>query len=427
MITSLVNIRKEGESFVLFNKRGAVIELNKKEYALFKKYANKKRFPKENTDFFNRLCYLDMVAFENYTPYPIEINYSTRLYNHDNDKPLYPAPVIAHLGITSRCNMRCSYCSIRKPYEKNHELTTDEWKIIIKKLSGLGVYQVGFTGGEPTLREDLPELAEYVEELGCTFNLTTNGKHIEESLIRRLRAAGMRQCQLSLDSSVPEINDALRGKGAFSNLVKTIKLLKRYDIIIGIDCVVSNNNIKQIPSFVVWLKQNEIPYLTMIKIKKGDLPIEEFKRLLPDYESYSRLIDSLCTRVNEYPCITLDCGSVSNLQYTLKDDELHKVPTAGCPLGHTLLSISPNGDLFPCVALSGKRHILGNALKDDIKDIWNNSDKLKELRGIKQNIKGKCKSCSRLNLCRGGCRGIVDSLQEKFWESDESCRWKAVY
>jgi len=191
--------------------------------------------------------------------------------------------------------------------------------------------------------------------------------------------------------------------------------------IVGVDCVVSNNNLKCIPEFVKWLEKEKVHGLTLIKIKKGDLPLGGFRKQLPGYLEYSKLIEELCDRVNEMPNVTIDCGSVSNLEYTLKDNELDIVPVAGCPVGHTLLSIAPNGDIYPCVALNQAEFKLGNALKDDLEKIWNNSEVLKELRSVKSKIHGKCKGCDRLDHCRGGCRGIAYSLYNHLWESDKTC------
>lgn len=424
MKPNLVKVEKEGKNYILFNKRGMVLELTASEYKLFQRYAGRKHFPQTHQEFFNRLCSYEMLEFVNHTPTDVSTIYSQKLLHHDSSEPVFKSPIVAHLGITRACNMNCKYCSIRQPYDKLKELSTADWKSIIKKLADLGVFQIGFTGGEPTLRKDLVELANYVSSLNCTFNLTSNCWNLSEQLIVDLKKAGMRQCQVSLDCHLSKINDRLRTKGSAEKVKKAIKMLQRQQIIVGIDCVVSNNNIKYIEKFVHWLSQEKVPYLTLIKIKQGDLPLDVFKKLLPSYAEYSRIVDKLCNRKNVNPCITLDCGSVSNLQYALKNDELDQVPIGGCPMGHTLLSISPNGDTFPCVALSTAQFKLGNALTDDLREIWQNSPILKELRLVKSKVQGQCQECPRLDNCRAGCRGIAYSLYNNLWESDKTCHWK---
>ena len=421
MKSNLIKIEREEDDYLLFNKRGMVLELSSEEFALFEKYADEKYFPDEEQQFFNQLCSYEMLDFEDYTAKDVPVQYSQKLLHHNSAEPAFKSPIIAHLGITQKCNMGCEYCSVREMYGNMEELSTEEWKGVIRKLSGFGVFQIGFTGGEPTLRIDLVELAQYVSEQDCTFNLTTNCWKLDESLVEQLKDAGMRQAQLSLDCHLPEINDALRAEGSLRKVEEAIGLLQKHQITVGIDCVVSQNNLAYLPQFVEWLGDREVPYLTLIKIKQGDLPLERFKELLPGYFEYSQLVEQLCNRDNQNPCVTLDCGSVSNLEYTLTDEELSKVPIAGCPVGHTLLSISPNGDIYPCVALSGERFRIGNALTDNLEEVWDNDQTLRELRQVKSKVDGQCGECGRLDHCRAGCRGIAYSLYDNLWESDKTC------
>ena len=421
MILDIIKIEKDGDRYVLFNKRGMVLELTQEEYHIFRAHANKKQFPRAHREFFNRLCCYEMTSFEGYIPRKVPTEYSQALLIHDSEEPAFRSPIVAHLGVTSACNMRCKYCSIRQPYAKAKELSTTEWKRIIDKLAHLGVFQIGLTGGEPTLRKDLIELAEYITSRRCAFNLTTNGWALDRDLIVRLKQAGMRQCQVSLDCHLPTINDRLRGDGACLRAIRAVRLLRDEGIAVGIDCVVSKNNLSHLEEFVAWLNAERIPYLTLIKIKQGDLPLADFKSMLPEYHSYCTLIEKLCNRTNEMPCVTLDCGSVSNLERVLRPQEAKAVPIAGCPVGHTLLSISPDGSVFPCVAMGAHRYCLGNAKDTDLRSMWNENILLRSLRKMKSKIEGQCKECERLDHCRGGCRGIAESLCGGLWKSDETC------
>lgn len=421
MKPNLLKTVQENGSYLLFNRRGMVLELTPGEYELFQRHADDPQFPAEEQEFFNRLCFYEMLEFAGYQPKKVPLPYSMKLRDHHSAEPLFQAPIVAHLGITRKCNMDCSYCSVRPYYQQAEELSTTEWKTIIRKLADGGVFQIGFTGGEPTLRKDLPELGRYVTELNCAFNLTTNGWHLREKLVAELKDAGLRQCQVSLDCHLPEINDQLRTEGSYARTVRAVRLLQQQDLTVGIDCVVSRVNLPYLPAFIDWLAQEQVPYLTLIKIKQGDLPLSTFQELLPTYEQYSQLLERLCQRNNVDPCVTIDCGSVSNLQYTLREDELSTVPVAGCPAGHTLLSISPDGDIYPCVALASPEFRLGNALDDDLQEIWSKSETLCTLREVKKRVQGQCQHCDRLDYCRGGCRGMAYSFTHNLWQSDDTC------
>lgn len=431
MIDKIKKVVARDGRFLVFNSNGRLVELTAEEFAVFNKFGKHSEFPQkisaEEKAVLELLCNLELVEYKNYAPKEIKKKYSSKLYDANSSKPIGDAPFLAHLAVTTTCNMQCKYCSVRKAHQKitAKELSTEDWKTIIKKLSDAGVFQIGFTGGEPTLRKDIHELMRFTESVGCVCNLTTNGWALNTEFVKEMVATGIRQCQVSLDSFNEEIHDKLRGKGSLQRVICSIELLQKHNINVGIDCVISTNNIADIPNMIKECEKRKIKYVTLIKLKKGDLAESVFKALVPSYADYGRLIDSLCYRKNELPNVTIDCASISNLQYTLKDSELKSIPTAGCPVGHNLVCIAPNGDVYPCAALMLDKFKLGNILVDNFKELWKNNETLKNLRNIKTLVEGKCSSCKRLDFCRGGCRGIAYTLNRKsIYSSDDSCNYK---
>lgn len=429
MIKEIVKIEKKENECLVFGSEGMLLSLEKDEYEILEKYGHLKKINQENKNFLAVLADYGLLCFEDYSPKKsgeIKKEYDLSLLNHNSSTPLYSAPVLAHLSITNKCNMACAYCSVRKIHHKNNaELDTEQWKEIISKLSKWGVFQIGFTGGEPTLRKDLPELVKFTKSKGCVCNLTTNGWFLNEKLVDELVEAGITQCQISMDSHIKKTHETLRGKGSYFRVVKSIKLLQKKGVTVGIDCVVSKNNLSSLPKFIKWTAKNKIPYLTVIKLKKGDLSLRDYKKLAPDYKEYSKLIRKICSRKeNKNPNITLDCGSVSNLQQVASKNKFTNIPVAGCPLGHHLICSAPNGDMYPCAALLDENFKIGNFLRDNPETVWKEHNLLKTFRLIKQNISGKCRNCERLDLCRGGCRGIVYSFRNNISDSDPSCKFK---
>ena len=173
------NIRKitekKNELFIL-NKDGLVVKLPVSKKPLLEKYAPLKKLDPQAPAFIKELADLGLLTFTNYQPQQKEMNYDDALVKAKGEKPVYQAPVIAHLAITNDCNMRCQYCSVRKVHQRSpKELPTENYQKMIEKLNDWGVFQIGFTGGEPTLREDLVELTKYVSSVGTACNMTTNG------------------------------------------------------------------------------------------------------------------------------------------------------------------------------------------------------------------------------------------------------------
>lgn len=427
MIQNIIKFRKINNGAMIFSSSGRIVKLDKNEFNVWHKYKDKIFFPKtayeEEKMKLDHLCGLDILSFRNYRPKNKNLVYSKILCSSNDDKPIYSSPLLAHLAITNVCNMHCEYCSVREAHSNSKDLDTKTWKKIIKKLADFGVFQIGFTGGEPTLRKDIFELIKYTKKQGCVCNLTTNGWVLSEHFVKNLKKNGLTQCQISLDSFNGDVHDKLRGKGSLQRVISAIELLQKQNVCVGIDCVVSKNNIKEIPDLIKECEKRKIEYVTLIKLKKGDLSDEKFKELSPNYLEYANLIESLFYRKNENPNVTIDCGSVSNLQKGLNDMEQKQVPTAGCPVGHNLISISPNGDIFACAALLKPKYKLGNVLSDDLQDIWQNNFLLKKLRNIKNNVYGKCSTCKRLDFCRAGCRGIAETLGKDLFASDKSCEY----
>jgi radical SAM protein with 4Fe4S-binding SPASM domain len=429
MISNIKKIVKQDNKRLVFNQKGRLVELSAREFRVFHRYGEDKRFPQNLSGFdkgvLELLCGLELIEYEDYQPKAVTKEYSNKLYNLNSENPMQAAPFLAHLAVTSACNMACRYCSVRKAHRHTEELSTDQWKSIIKELSDAGVFQIGFTGGEPTLRKDIHELMRYTEKLGCVCNLTTNGWFLTENFVKEMAQTGIKQCQVSLDSFNPSIHDKLRGEGSCERVKRAIRLLQKYKIAVGLDTVVSKNNMPDIMSLIIESEKQGIEYVTIIKLKKGDLDDTTFKQLVPTYQEYGLVIEKLCERHNVNPNVTIDCGSVANLQYTLKSSELHSIPTAGCPIGHNLICIAPNGDIFPCAALMTPKFKLGNMLEDDFSEVWKNHVLLRRFRKIKSLIEGKCRTCERLDFCRGGCRGIAHSLSPaSIFSSDSSCSFK---
>lgn len=422
MFKELRNIEKREDRIYILNKLGHVamipIDLEDELY----KYAELEELPENAPKFIYDLANIGLLEYTNYEPNEEQLYFDDAILNSQDDKPVYKGPIIAHLAITNACNMNCKYCSVKNIHSKiRNGLSTEEYKKIIDKLVDIGTFQIGLTGGEPTTRKDLVELVKYIAGKNVACNLTTNGFIVPEELITQLKEAGLTQVQISLDSYKKEVHEKYRTEGSFDRAIQTAKLFKKYGFIVGVDTVVTNNNMNDLEEFMDFLEENNFDGLTIIKLKQGYLDLETFKEQVPEYNKYAELIDKICRRNGKLE-VTIDCSSVSNLCKTLTSEEQNKIHSAGCPAGHTLISIAPNGDMYPCAALTNDKYKIGNILTDNLEKVWNESKILRDLRGIKKHVEGKCKNCPKLDVCRAGCRGISDSLSGKQYISDANCK-----
>ena len=119
------------------------------------------------------------------------------------------APYRMDLALTYRCNNDCGHCYNERA-RAEHELTTNEWKKILDLLWDVGIPHIVFTGGEPTFREDLPDLIAYAENLGQITGINTNGRKLKDAwFVDKLVQAGLDHVQITLESNQEHIHDAL--------------------------------------------------------------------------------------------------------------------------------------------------------------------------------------------------------------------------
>ena len=119
------------------------------------------------------------------------------------------APYRMDLALTYLCNNRCIHCYNEASRAQN-ELSADDWKKVLSRIWDLGIPHVVFTGGEPTLKEDLPALITYAEQLGLITGLNTNGRRLcQNDYLQKLVEAGLDHVQITLESHDPAIHDAI--------------------------------------------------------------------------------------------------------------------------------------------------------------------------------------------------------------------------
>jgi radical SAM protein with 4Fe4S-binding SPASM domain len=306
------------------------------------------------------------------------------------------APLRVDLALTFRCQNNCIHCYAGGPHETS-ELTTEQWKKVIDRLHQIGVFILTFTGGEPTLREDLPELLLYGQNKGIVTGLITNGRKLKDkTYVENLEKTGLDFVQVTLESHKPKIHDLMTAtKGSWKETVAGIKNIIPTQIYATTNTTLSKYNASDFLETIDFLKKLEVVAFgcnSLIYSGKANAISEEFVLSL---ETLSELLPKIHDKANQ---LGLKFLWYTPTQYCRFDPVRLGLGVKSCTAAKVNMCVGPNGDVYPCQSYFES---LGNILKDDWQKIWNHPLAVR-IRN-REYVEPKCKDCPQLQICGGGC------------------------
>jgi radical SAM protein with 4Fe4S-binding SPASM domain len=307
--------------------------------------------------------------------------------------PDLSAPLRMDAALTYRCQNRCSHC-YNEPGRQVHELDTEGWRTALRKIQAAGIPHVVFTGGEPTLREDLPDLVAFAEELGLVTGLNTNGRRLSDrAYTERLREAGLDHVQVTLESADPSLHNALTRSDSFEETLEGLRAVRDAGIYTLTNTTLTKVNAPGIEALVDLVAAEGLKTFAvngMIYSGKGKTSGLE---LTP--EEVIPLLDALARRARE--------RDLRFVWYTpTRYCELNPVEMAlgvkQCTAARLSMAVEPDGTVIPCQSYYEG---VGNLLTDPWEAIWNHPLCLSLRRP--QKPLPQCEACEHLSLCGGGC------------------------
>ena len=302
------------------------------------------------------------------------------------------APYRMDLALTYNCNNDCGHCYNEKRESK--ELDTEEWMEILSNLWEVGIPHIVFTGGEPTMRDDLSQLISYAEELGQITGLNTNGRKLKDkNYLKELISSGLDHIQITLGSHKKRTHEAITGSGgSYDETLKGIRNGLKTDTLL----VLSTNYMHPIKEEVLdtirFLRDLGVKHIavnSLIRSGKGKeaegVTISRLKDILSEGRRLSILNDFEFRWYTPTPYCVLNPMEL----------ELGIKQCTACKLN---MAVEPNGDVIPCQSFY---EVLGNILKEDFYNIWN-ADLCKDIRNGEL-VPEKCLKCDLYNVCGGGC------------------------
>jgi radical SAM protein with 4Fe4S-binding SPASM domain len=308
----------------------------------------------------------------------------------------YSAPLRMDLALTFRCQNDCVHCYTGGPHE-TPELSITEWKSVIDKLSEIGVFILTFTGGEPTLREDLPELLLYAQNKGMVTGLISNGRRLKDkAYVDVLEKSGLDFVQVTLGSHKPLVHDSMTGaKGSWKETVAGIRNVVQSQIYVSTNTTLSKHNAADFLITIDYIKDLGVDAFgcnSLIYSGKAPVASEEFALSIDD-------LNILLPKIRDKAqMVGLKFLWYTPTQYCQFDPVQLGLGVKSCTAAMINACVGPDGDVYPCQSYFES---LGNILTDSWEKIWHHP--LAEKLRNRDYAEEKCKSCSQLQVCGGGC------------------------
>ncbi len=340
-------------------------------------------------------------------------------------------------NMTRRCNLRCVHCysqSQNKAFPG--ELTTTEGKALIDDLAAFSCPVILFSGGEPLMRPDLPDLVRHATDRGIRAVISTNGTLINGDFAKTFRRFGLSYVGVSLDG-LRETHDRFRGvTGAFDEAMAGIRTCLAEGIKVGVRFTINRRNAADIPAIFDLIEAENIPracFYHLVYTGRGsnlieeDLNHTEARAVLDLILNRTRL---LFDRGLEKEILTVDNHADGPYVYLRL---LRESPDRAADVLELLKMNEGNssGHGIGCVSWDGEVHAdqfwrdvsFGNIRRRPFSEIWTDTsnDLMARLKDKKRFVTGRCARCRWLDICGGNFRARAEAATGDMWAPDPAC------
>ena len=325
-------------------------------------------------------------------------------------KPLW---LLAEL--TYRCPLQCPYCSNPLDFAQHkNELDTEGWLRILREARKMGAAQLGFSGGEPLVRQDLEVLIAEARKLGYYSNLITSGVGMDEARIAAFKEAGLDHIQISFQASSEELNNYLGGTESFQHKYAMARLVKKYEYPMVLNIVLHRQNIDQIEDILKMTLDLEADYVELASTQYYGWSKLNEAHLLPTRAQLARAEKIAHEYQEQYK-------SRMRILYVVPDYYETRPKACMNGWGSVFLTIAPDGSALPCHAA---RQLPGltfpNVRDHSVAWIWNESPTFNHFRGDEW-MKEPCRTCPEKTKDFGGCRCQAYMLTGDAANADPVC------
>jgi pyrroloquinoline quinone biosynthesis protein E len=328
-----------------------------------------------------------------------------------------PRPYALLAELTYRCPLHCPYCSNPATLRDEQELATDEWIDVIVAAAKLGVLQVGFSGGEPLVRQDLTEMVRVARNAGLYTNLITSGIGLNEMRAQQLRKIGLDSAQLSFQADEGSLGDSIAGAKAHRAKIAAAEAVRTAGIQLSLNFVIHRANIDRLPQMLELAETLNASRVELANVQYYGWAFINRAALLPTHEQVARARDAA-----EKAQARL--ANKMEIFYVLPDYYETRPKPCLNGWGQRYLTVNPIGDVLPCpTAASAIPNMrFENVRNRSLEWIWRESESFNQFRGTDW-MPAPCRDCPERERDFGGCRCQAALITGNASNTDPVCEF----
>lgn len=325
-------------------------------------------------------------------------------------------PIALLAELTHRCPLRCAYCSNPLDLERSsQELTTEDWKSVITQAADLGVLQLHFSGGEPTIRKDLEDLIRHGRAAGLYTNLITAGVLLDEARVAALAAAGLDHVQIAFQDIEEDKAALIAGyDGGVAQKRQAAALVRQAGLALTINAVITRHNVERVDQLIA----------LAVELGAGRVEIANVQYYGWGLQNRAALIPSMAQMLAMTEVVTAArerLKGVITIDYVIPDYYARRPKACVGGWARRFMNVNPAGRVLPCHAAETIPGLVFDSVRDrSLADIWTHGQAFQRYRG-ENGLPKACKDCDRREIDWGGCRCQALALTGDAGEMDPTC------
>ncbi|HEX4975894.1 MAG TPA: pyrroloquinoline quinone biosynthesis protein PqqE [Pseudomonadales bacterium] len=317
--------------------------------------------------------------------------------------------------LTYRCPLQCGFCSNPLDFSRyKNELSTEQWLAVFQQARELGAVQLGLSGGEPLVRQDLDILIREARQLGYYTNLITSTLGMNEARLEKLHKAGLDHVQVSFQAADAQLNDAIAGAESFSHKKRMTRAIKALGLPVVLNIVIHKDNIDFMSDILDMCLELGVDYVELASAQYYGYALKNRDHLLPSLQ-----------QVRQAEAIARDYqqkyAGVMKVFYVIPDYYENRPKPCMNGWGNLFLTVDPEGTALPCHSAKVIPDLsFPNVTTQSLRSIWFESAAFNVFRGDGW-MKEPCKSCDEKTKDFGGCRCQAYLLTGDAYAADPAC------